>query len=80
MMRFRFASAVWMLLAKLYLNAEVYTGNPRYSDVITYTNSVIAAGYSIPDNPYFQSFLADNDTNGTQSEVIFPIPFKRIFI
>lgn len=71
-------AAVWMLLAKLYLNAEVYTGTPRYADVITYTTKIINAGYSIAPNPYYQLFLADNDTNGTQSEVIFPITFDGI--
>nr|WP_235898275.1 RagB/SusD family nutrient uptake outer membrane protein [Winogradskyella ouciana] len=68
-------AAAWMLLAKIYLNAEVYTGTPRYADVITYTNNIIGAGYSIPDIPYFHSFLADNDSNGAQDEVIFTIPF-----
>ncbi|MCT4629226.1 RagB/SusD family nutrient uptake outer membrane protein [Winogradskyella sp.] len=67
--------AAWMLLAKIYLNAEVYTGTSRYTDVITYTNNIIDAGYSIPSIPYFHSFLADNDSNGAQEEVIFTIPF-----
>lgn len=71
-------AAAWMLLAKLYLNAEVYTGTPRYSDVITYTNNVIDAGYTIPNIPYFHSFLADNDSNGAQNEVIFTIPFDGL--
>lgn len=71
-------AAVWMLLSKIYLNAEVYTGTPRYADVINYTNKVIGAGYTISTNPYFHLFLADNDTNGTQSEVIFPITFDGL--
>lgn len=71
-------AAVWMLLAKLYLNSEVYTGTPRYSEVITYTNNIIGAGYSIPNNEYYQLFLADNDSNGAQEEVIFTIPFDGL--
>ena len=71
-------AAVWMLLSKLYLNAEVYTGQARYADVITYTSKVIQAGYSIPDVPYQYLFLADNDTNGAQEEVIFPITFDGL--
>ena len=71
-------AAVWMLLSKIYLNAEVYTGSPRYADVITYTSKIIGAGYAIPSNPYYHLFLADNDTNGTQSEVIFPITFDGL--
>lgn len=71
-------AAVWMLLSKLYLNAEVYTGSSRYSDVVTYTSKVINAGYSIASNPYSHLFLADNDRNGSQSEVIFPITFDGL--
>ena len=71
-------AAAWMVLAKLYLNAEVYTGTSRNADVIIYTGNIISAGYSIPDNPYFQLFLADNDSNGAQEEVIFTIPFDGL--
>ncbi len=71
-------AAAWMVLAKLYLNAEVYTGTARYSDALTYVNNIINAGYEIPDVPYFYSFLADNDSNGAQNEVIFTIPFDGL--
>lgn len=71
-------AAAWMVLAKLYLNAEVYTETPRYADVITYTNNIINAGYVIPDVPYTYSFQADNDSNGAQDEVIFTIPFDGL--
>jgi hypothetical protein len=71
-------AAAWMVLAKLYLNAEVYTGTSRYTEVITYSNNIINAGYTIPSTPYFYSFLADNDSNGAQSEVIFTIPFDGL--
>lgn len=70
-------AAVWMLLAKLYLNAEVYTGTPRYADVITYTEKIINAGYSLAQN-YENLFLADNNSNGAQNEIIFPIRFDGI--
>jgi hypothetical protein len=71
--------AAWMLLAKLYLNAEVYTGTARYSDALTYVNNIIAAGYSVDTTiPYDYSFIADNDQNGAQSEVIFTIPFDGL--
>ena len=71
-------AAVWMLLAKLYINAEVYTGTARNSEVVTYTSNVINAGFTIADNPYNHLFLADNDSNGTESEVIFTIPFDGL--
>lgn len=70
--------AVWMVLAKMYLNAEVYTGTPRLAEASTYVNNVIGGGYSIPSNPYFHSFLADNDSNGAQNEVIFTVPFDGL--
>ena len=69
--------AVWMLLAKLYLNAEEYTGTPRYEEVITYTEKIIGAGYSLVDD-YQKLFLADNDENGAQNEIIFPIAFDGL--
>ena len=53
-------AAAWALLARLYLNAETYTGTPRYADALTYAKKVIDAGYSLhPD--YRQVFMADND-------------------
>src|SRR5690606_24216700 len=70
-------AAVWTLLAKLYLNAEEYTGNARYADVITYTERVINAGYTLVDD-YQKLFLADNNSNGAQNEIIFPIAFDGL--
>ncbi len=65
-------AAVWTLLAKLYLNAEVYTGTPRYTDCITYCNNIIGAGYTLEPN-YQDLFLADN--NLCTDEIIFPIEY-----
>lgn len=53
-------AAAWMLLARLYLNAEVYTGTARWADVITYVDKVELAGYILAPN-YRQNFSADND-------------------
>ncbi len=63
--------AAWMLLAKLYLNAEVYIGTPKYTEAITYLNKVISSGYSI-DPVYKNVFTADNHLS---PEIIFPISF-----
>jgi hypothetical protein len=64
---------VWMLLAKLYLNAEVYIGEDRYADALEYSEKVINGGYSLlPD--YDNLFRADNDVNGAQNEIIFAVP------
>ena len=62
-------AACAMLLAKLYLNAEVYLGSDqkKYSEAIVQLNEVIAAGYTL--SPYYlNNFLADNDTS---PELIF---------
>jgi hypothetical protein len=57
------------LLARLYLNAEVFTGTPRWQDCISASERV--TGYSLePD--YFSSFLTENQ--GSQ-EIIFAIPY-----
>lgn len=37
--------AAWLLLSRLYLNAEVYTGTPRWADAKIYANKVITNGY-----------------------------------
>ncbi|MBN2486726.1 MAG: RagB/SusD family nutrient uptake outer membrane protein [Bacteroidales bacterium] len=65
-------AAAWMLLAKLYLNAEVYlgAGNSRYTECLTYLNKVIDAGYSLAP-VYANLFLTDN--NISNNEAIFVI-------
>lgn len=65
-------AAAWMILAKLYLNANVYTGTARYTDCITYCNKIIGAGYTL-EPKYANLFLADN--NLRTNEIIFPICF-----
>ncbi|MDF1699023.1 MAG: RagB/SusD family nutrient uptake outer membrane protein [Saprospiraceae bacterium] len=66
--------AVWMLLAKLYLNAEVYVSSPRYGDCLTYCEKLIGAGYSL-EAEYPHLFLADNHNS---NEIIFPVTFDGI--
>lgn len=55
-------AADWALLARMYLNAKVYTGTERYTDAITYAAKVINAGYKLIDN-YQWLMLADNNKN-----------------
>ncbi len=66
--------AVWALLSKLYLNAEVYTGQARYEDCLTYCDKILSAGYALEEN-YQNLFLADNHLS---DEIIFPIAFDGI--
>ncbi len=67
-------AAARMLLAKMNLNAEVYIGEQRYTDVITQINEVIAAGYAL-EPVYEHLFWADNDQS---NEIIFPISFDQV--
>ncbi|NLU37944.1 MAG: RagB/SusD family nutrient uptake outer membrane protein [Bacteroidales bacterium] len=54
-------AAAWMLLARLYLNAEVYTGTAKWDSCKIYTDKVINSNkYSLASN-YRQNFSADND-------------------
>ena len=65
-------AAAWALLARLYLNAQVYTGTARYTDAVTYANKVIAAGYSL-HGKYPELVLADDNLN--TDEFIFTINY-----
>ncbi|RRQ45532.1 RagB/SusD family nutrient uptake outer membrane protein [Chryseobacterium sp. SC28] len=70
-------AAAWALLARLYLNSKIYNGSDHYTDVITYCNKVIEAGYGLKPK-YADLFLADNDKNNP--EVIFAILFDGVHI
>ena len=71
--------AAWLLLSRLYLNAEVYTGTAQWAKAKEYADKVINNGYyhlcttgaTQPKTGevyagYQMLFLADNDTNGGQ--------------
>lgn len=54
-------AAAWMLLARVYLNAQVYTGTAKWDSCKIYADKVINSGkYSLAAN-YRQNFSADND-------------------
>lgn len=58
-----------MILAKMYLNAEVYLGTPMYSECVTELNAVLGAGYTLNSN-YLNNFKADNELS---PEMIFSL-------
>lgn len=62
-----------MLLAKLYLNAEVYTGTARYADALIQIKKVIdEGGYSLaPD--FVALFSGDNNQGQATNEIIYPL-------
>ena len=68
---------VKMILAKLYLNAEVYIGEDRYADCAAICEDLIAT-YSLAEN-FADLFAADNDrfAVGTE-EIIFAVPHDGI--
>ena len=50
-------SVAYAILAKLYLNAEVYTGTPQWEKCIAYCDSIIEGGYgSRLDNDYMNVY------------------------
>lgn len=63
--------AAYTLLAKLYLNSEVYTGVAKYAECKEACWKVMNMGYSLEDN-YSKLFNADNDKR--TNEIIFALP------
>lgn len=64
--------ANWLLRARMYLNAQVYTGTARWADAATYATKVIESGYELCDN-YAELFMADNNRDDVKKEIIFPL-------
>ncbi len=68
-------AAAWLLLARLYLNAEVYTGTAHWTEAATYAQKVMGSGYTLCDT-YKHLFMADNNgssVNKANTEIILPI-------
>jgi len=72
-------AAAWMLLARLYLNAEVYTGTARWTDAATYAKKVMDSDYRLNTTPvngwsaYQMLFMGDNGETDAAYEAVFPI-------
>ena len=60
--------AARMLLAKLYLNKEVYTGEAAYDSCLTYVNELINSGRYALNPDYFYIFSYDNYNNYTNND------------
>lgn len=58
------------LLAKMYLNAQVYTGTPRWQDCINACDAVINSNVYRLANNYFDNFVVNNENS---PEAIFVI-------
>lgn len=69
--------SVAALLARMYLNAGVYTGTPRWQDAMDMAEKVIGMGYRI--HPVYEElFLQDNtETGAAADEFIFAIEYDK---
>lgn len=66
------------LLEKMYLNAEYYTGTPRYTDAVAMADSIQLQGsYSLDAN--YGSIFAPTNGPGVQ-ETIFAVPYDANLI
>ena len=61
------------LLAKLYLNAEAYSGEAQWAKCAQYCDSIINGGYGYMLDPNYMNVFKTNNTNNP--EIIFPIVF-----
>lgn len=81
-------AAAWMLLARLYLNAQVYTGTPQWAAARDYAKKVMDSPYDLftgdykgtgidgverEFSAYQMLFMGDNGTNGATIEAVFPV-------
>lgn len=68
--------AVYTLLAKMYLNAEVWnpTGGPKWQECIAAIDEVLALDYSLESN-WQINFAVHNEIS---KEIIFPVVFSTV--
>lgn len=65
----------YALQAKLYLNAEQWTGSARWADAIIAVNNVESYGYALNSN-YAANFQVENSGS---NENIFVVPYDKVF-
>jgi starch-binding outer membrane protein, SusD/RagB family len=63
-------ACAWMLLARMYQNAEVYTGTAKWDSCKYYCDKVISNGNYILEPNYRKNFSSDNDAS---REIIFSL-------
>ena len=72
-------AAAWLLLSRLYLNAEVYTGTPQWAKAAEYAKRVMDSDYRLNTtsingwSAYQMLFMGDNGETDAAYEAIFPI-------
>ena len=69
-------AAAWLLLSRIYLNAEVYTGTPYWNEAALYAGKVMESSYKLAP-VYHHLFMGDNNSlssvNEAWKEIILPI-------
>ncbi|HHV41226.1 MAG TPA: RagB/SusD family nutrient uptake outer membrane protein [Bacteroidales bacterium] len=68
--------SVWAVLARMYLNAEIYTGTAQWQKAKDAAQTVIQMGYTLHPN-YQELFMQDNTTNGATSEFIYAVSYDK---
>jgi len=63
-----------MILAKMYLNAQVYTGTARWADAITRCDNIIKSGKFQIVGDFFSNFVTQNQNS---PEIILATPFDK---
>ncbi len=70
------AMVIQMALAKLYLNAEVYTGSPQWQKAADACQTIMESGNYNLEPDYFRNFNIDNSGS---SEFILAVPYDAVF-
>lgn len=65
------------LLAKMYLNAEVYTGTPEWEACIEVCNTIINSGEFVLESNQKNVFITENQNS---KEIIFALPFDSKYV
>ena len=71
-------AAAWLLLARDYINAKVYSGTEHNDSAKYFAQKVIDTPYNLCKTPtgsysgFQKLFMADNDVNGAENEIILP--------
>ncbi len=81
-------AAAWLLLARLYLNSEVYTGQAKWAEARDYAKKVMDSNYKLHTQGYAGTgadgvyreftayqmlFMGDNGTTDAAYEAVFPV-------
>src|SRR5262245_51237791 len=69
--------AVKGLLARVYLNAEVYTGTQQWDKVIQLTDDIINSGKFSLDAAYRTPFSRNNNT--ASKEIVYAVPYDAVY-